>query len=85
MGYGMNGQEIKIRFLERARDFSLLHSVQTSSGAHPVSCPEGPTIPLPRGRMAGKVKLVIHLHIVQTLRIFASIPPFPHVSSWHGT
>jgi hypothetical protein len=30
-----------VRFLAGSRDFSLLHSVQTASGAHPASYPMG--------------------------------------------
>jgi hypothetical protein len=31
------GWMVWVQFLARARDFSLLHSVQTGSGAHPAS------------------------------------------------
>jgi hypothetical protein len=42
-----------VRFLAGARDFSLLHSVQTGSGAHPASCPMGTKVPFSGSRAAG--------------------------------
>jgi hypothetical protein len=35
-GYGLDDREVEVRFLVRS-EFSLLHIVQTGSGAHPVS------------------------------------------------
>jgi hypothetical protein len=34
---GWNTQELGVRFPVVARDFSLLHNVQTGTGAHPPS------------------------------------------------
>jgi hypothetical protein len=38
----------RVRFPE-VQDFSLLHSLQTDSGAHPASCPVGTWDLFPRG------------------------------------
>jgi hypothetical protein len=35
------GWTADVRFPAAAKDFSLLHSVQTVSGAHPAACPIG--------------------------------------------
>jgi hypothetical protein len=49
-----------LRFLEEARDSSFLHSVQTSSGAHPAaSYPVGIGCSFPRGKAKVKVKLAL--------------------------
>jgi hypothetical protein len=40
-GYGMDGRGIGVKSPAGAREFSLLHSVQTGSGAHPASYPNG--------------------------------------------
>jgi hypothetical protein len=53
MGYGLGGQG---SIHARARYFSLLHSVQTDSGSHPVSCP--------MSVRARGVKLTTQLHLV---------------------
>jgi hypothetical protein len=37
MGYGLDGRGMWVRFPEKIRDFSHLHSVQTGSETHPVS------------------------------------------------
>jgi hypothetical protein len=39
--YGMEDRGIGLRFPAKARDFSLLHSVQNGSGVHPVSYQRG--------------------------------------------
>jgi hypothetical protein len=38
-GYGLNDRMIGVRFLAGTGNFSLLHRVQTSSGAHPAFYP----------------------------------------------
>jgi hypothetical protein len=60
-GYGFDG---RASILGRARDFSLLNSVQTGSGAHPASylmCIGGPFL---EGKAAGGLKLTTRLHLV---------------------
>jgi hypothetical protein len=37
-GYKLDGRGIRVRFLARARDFSLLQSLNSKSDAHPASC-----------------------------------------------
>jgi hypothetical protein len=71
-----------LRFPAGARDFSLLHRVQTRSWAHLVSYPMGIRGSFPRGKAgceaahsptsSGKVTNG------------GDIPPLPHMSSWHG-
>jgi hypothetical protein len=53
-----------VRFPAGERDFSLLHSVQTGSGAHISSCPMDTVDSFPGGKEAGVVKLTTHLHLV---------------------
>jgi hypothetical protein len=48
----------RVQFLVETRDFSLLHSIQTSSMAYPASNPMG----------TGGTKLTTHLHLVPKLR-----------------
>jgi hypothetical protein len=47
-GYGLDGP---VRFAA-VQDFSLLHSVQTDSGAHPASYPMGTGGSFPEGKVA---------------------------------
>jgi hypothetical protein len=47
LGYG-------VRFSARARDFSLLRSVKTGSGAHPASYPKGTGALSPGVKRAGR-------------------------------
>jgi hypothetical protein len=44
-GYGLDCRGNGFRFPAEARDISLLHSVQTGSGAHPASHPMGTGVP----------------------------------------
>jgi hypothetical protein len=46
-GYGLDDRVIGVRFPAEAADFSASLSVQTSSGAHPASCPVGTGGPFP--------------------------------------
>jgi hypothetical protein len=43
----------EVRFLTEARDFSLLHSVQTGTGTHPASYPMGTRGSFPGDKVAG--------------------------------
>jgi hypothetical protein len=52
-GYGLDDRGSGIRFPKGAGDFSLLHRVQTGSGAHPASYPLGKTGSFPGGKAAG--------------------------------
>jgi hypothetical protein len=56
-----------------ARDFSLIHSVQTGSGAHPASDPMG----------IGGVKLTTHLHLVPRSSM-VELGPHSLMSSWRN-
>jgi hypothetical protein len=60
MDYGLEGQ---VRFLTRIRDFSLLHSIETTSGVHagPFSMGTGATF---RGIEMAGMNLITHLHLV---------------------
>jgi hypothetical protein len=53
-----------VRFPAGAKAFSLLHSVQTGSVAHPASYPMGSMGLFPRGQSGRGVKLTTHLHLV---------------------
>jgi hypothetical protein len=41
MDYGLHGWGIEVQFQARARDFSCLNSIQTSTGTHLAFCPVG--------------------------------------------
>jgi hypothetical protein len=41
LGYGLDDRGSRVRFSEGAGNFSLHHSVQNASGAHPASYPMG--------------------------------------------
>jgi hypothetical protein len=70
MGYGLDG---RCSILGRGIFFSLLHSVQTSSGAHSASCPMGAVGSTPGVKQSGReadhsppssaeVKVELYLH-----------------------
>jgi hypothetical protein len=42
VGYGLDDREIGAKFPTGIGEFTVLHSVQTSSGAHPISYPTLP-------------------------------------------
>jgi hypothetical protein len=50
--YGLDDRAIGFRSPAGAKDFSSILCVQTSSGAHPASCPMGPGGPFPGGKSA---------------------------------
>jgi hypothetical protein len=52
----------EVRFPAGERNVSLLHSIQSGSGAHTSSCPLGTRI-FPQGESGRSVKLTIHLHL----------------------
>jgi hypothetical protein len=60
----------------RARRFSLLRNVQTSSGAHPASYSKVTGL-LSRGKSGMDGKFATHLHLIPRLRISGPIPPHP--------
>jgi hypothetical protein len=49
-GYGLHGRGIGVWFPGGTRDFSLVHSVHTGSGAHPACIPVGTEGSFPRGK-----------------------------------
>jgi hypothetical protein len=57
------------------QDFSMLHRVQTGSGAHPASCTVGTGGSFPRGKATGGLKLTTHLQLVPRSRKCGSIQP----------
>jgi hypothetical protein len=74
-GYGLNDQGIAVRFPAVARDVSLLHSVQTRSGAHPASyqMSNGGSFP---GRETD--------HSPLSIAAVGVTPPLPRMYSWRG-
>jgi hypothetical protein len=50
LGYGVDDQGSRVRFLAGAGNFSLHHRVQNGSGAHPASYPMGIRGPFPGGK-----------------------------------
>jgi len=58
-------------------NFSLHYGIQTSSGTHPASYPMGIRNSFPRGKAAGGVKLISHLHLVPRSRMLGATPPLP--------
>jgi hypothetical protein len=81
-GYGLDGQGMGVRSLTGAKHFSLLHGVQTGSGAHPASYPTG----------AGALSLGVkrpereadYLPPSSAEVNGGAVPPLPHTSSWRG-
>jgi hypothetical protein len=53
LGYGLDDRGSRVRFPERAGNFSLHHRVQTGSGAHPASYPMGNRGSFPGSKAAG--------------------------------
>ena len=71
-----------VRYLVGERDFSFQYTVQTDSGAHPLSYSlynEGSF----SGRCRGwGLKLTTHIHLVLKLRMSAAIPLGTAVAEW---
>jgi hypothetical protein len=53
LGYGLDDRGSRVRFPAGAGNFSLHHSVQNGSGAHPASYPMGTGGSFPGGTAAG--------------------------------
>jgi hypothetical protein len=51
--YGLEDRGYRVRFTAGARNFSLHHSVQNVSGAHPTSYPQRTRGSFPRGKATG--------------------------------
>jgi hypothetical protein len=60
-GYEQDGRGIEVWFTAGARDFPLLHSFQTCSGAHVASCLTDTGRHFPGEKMVRGLKLAIHL------------------------
>jgi hypothetical protein len=76
--------ESKIRFPAGARDFSLLHSIQTGSEVHTASCPIGTGGSSAGHKKAGK--WTDHSPpSSDEIKKSGSVPPLPHTSSWRGS
>jgi hypothetical protein len=53
LGYGLDDLGVRVRFPAEAVDFSVLHKVQTGSGAHLFSYTKGTGGCLPEGKATG--------------------------------
>jgi hypothetical protein len=53
LGYRLDDQGSRVRFLEGAGNFSLYHHVQNSFRDHPASYPRGTRGSFPGGKVAG--------------------------------
>jgi altronate dehydratase len=72
--YSLGHQEIGVRFSDVTRSLSVSHSVQTGSGAHPVSHPFSTGEGTRHWTSSGwGVNLTIHIHIVPRLRSSGAI------------
>jgi hypothetical protein len=77
-GYVLNDRSSEVRFPAGARNFFLLHRVQTGSGAHPASYSVGTRDSFPGGKNGRGVKLTTHL-LVPRSRMNGAIPPPQYV------
>jgi hypothetical protein len=75
LGYGMDERRIVVRFPTGARDFSLLHSVQNSSGAQPLYYP---------AYKEGKAVRASSWHLLPWLTMRGTRSPTLHTFSWRG-
>jgi hypothetical protein len=79
-----------IRFPTGAGNCSLLHHVQTGSGAHPASCPMGTRGYFPGNKAAGSqgLKLTTHLHLVprskECVELYLHSPKVLHSRAHNG-
>jgi hypothetical protein len=73
----------KVRFPAGARDFSLLHSMQTGSGVHPASYPVGTEGSFPGVMRPGR-EAHHSLPSNAEFKNGGAIPQLPHASSWRG-
>jgi hypothetical protein len=74
----------RVQFLAEAREFSLLHSIQSGSGTHPASCPMNNWGSFSRDKVTRIMKLATHLHLLPRIRILAAVPPLPYTYLWCG-
>jgi hypothetical protein len=65
---------------EKSKEFSLLRSVRSGSGIHPIQY----RAIFPPWLSGRGMKLTAHLHLVPRLRMSKTIPSLPHTSSWRG-
>jgi hypothetical protein len=70
-----------VQFPAGVRDCSLLHSVQTGSGAHPASYSVGTMGSFPDSEATGVWSWTPPY---AELKNGSVLPPLPHTSSWHG-
>jgi hypothetical protein len=78
--YGLDSRGFGVRFPAEARDFSLLHSFQTISGAHPASYPVAGCFPGYRAPGAWGWPPPASAEVNNG----GFILPFPHTPSWRG-
>jgi hypothetical protein len=79
----VHGLEAEVRFLTENRDFSLLHSLQTGSGAHLASYPMSTEDSIPEGKATWRENDHSLLSYAEVMN-GGAIPPPPHTSSWRG-
>jgi hypothetical protein len=72
------------RFTVGARYFSLLHSAQTGSGAHPASCPMDTGGSFPGGKAVSGRETDHSFPSSAEVKKAGAIPPLPHTSSRCG-
>jgi hypothetical protein len=77
LGYGLDDRGSRIRFLERAGNFSLHHRVQNGSGAHPASYPMGIRCSFPGGKAAGAWSWPLTSIWCRGQRMSRAIPSLP--------
>jgi len=70
-----------VRIPLEATNISLLHNVQTGSGAHPTSYSMGTGF-ISWEQTGGSVKLTTDLHLVPRLRMSGGIFQRPHMPPW---
>jgi hypothetical protein len=80
-GYGLNYQAIEVRSPAEVRDFSFNLYVQTSSEAHPASCPMGIGGPFPGVKRGRGVTLTTHPHLMPRPWKSRSYTFSPHCAS----
>jgi hypothetical protein len=72
--YQLDNWGFGVWFSARASDFSIVHSIQSKSGALWASY-----------SVNTGLKVTAHPHVMLKLRIYGAIPPLPLTASWHGT
>jgi hypothetical protein len=76
-GYGLDNRMIRVQFLAGARNFSLPHYVQTSSGAQPASYPVGTRGSFPQSKVAGVWRWPLTCIYCQGQKMHGDISPLP--------